>query len=465
MKTVRRPLKKSILKGIGIFTLVLCVFLSVVQYFLLRATLYSQYENRISQVLKYAASAIDADDMAECIRTGIPSETYSRTRRELDLIKARTGVHYLYMVIPLDAEETDNIQNVMVAATPEEYEQERRGEISLPRLNELSGTDYSRNVARKYLDAYEKDGTSFFSNVTVYGNDYTGMTEIRDSAGKKVAALCADFQVDEIQSQVRGNLMDMLIVVVILGLLFATIFMVWADRRIVQPIRTLEEDVVRLAQKSHTSRNPDAMVYSPDKIQTGNEVESLAKAVGQLSLDMRDYVRNMVDQEKELMRLTNAVNRDPLTHVGNRNAFAQYAEDLQMKMTEGHIEYAVLLADVRGLRKINEEYGHDRGDMYLQKACRIICETFHHSPVFRMSGDKFAAILLGVDYINRKALTDEAQAVCFRSTSDEKTAPWEKAVVVFGMADYQEMKDRTVDSVVQRADQELRAAKAQMRND
>ena len=459
MATIRKPLKKSILKGIGIFAATLCVFLIVVQFFFLRNTLYGQYRTRMTSILKDAEYAIDKEDLAECIRTGEMSEKYRELQADLDRIKNRTGVHYLYVVIPLNTNETDNVQNVIAAASREEREEHEPGWEPVE-LNGLTGDDYSPEVAKKYLDAYGSDAISFFENNTEFGNDFTGMMVLKsDRTGEKIAALCVDFEVGLIRSQIRENLLDILIIVVILGLLFATGFMIWADRHIVQPIRTVEKDVVRLAEKSHTSRNPNAMVYSAAEIRTENEVQSLAQAVEKMSLDMRDYVKNLVDQEKELVRLNAVANRDALTHVGNRNAYEQYAENLQLRMTEGHIEFAVLLMDSNGLGRINEEYGHDKGDIYLQKACRVICEVFHHSPVFRTGGDGFAIMLLGQDYINRQTLVEEAQNIYFRSASDEKTPPWEQVSVTFGMGEYDEMQDRTVKDVYERAEKEMREKK------
>lgn len=459
MNEIRKPLKKSILKGIGVFTLVLCTVLVIAQLFFLRGTLYSQYETRMTHILRDAENAVrDTAELDRCIRTGQKSPWFERAQGELNAIKERTGVMYLYIIIPENTEDTDNIRNVMAAVTREEA----GDPAAYVELNGLSGDSYPRNVAQKYMEAYGKDGISFFTNSTVFGTDYTGMLVLKHPVtGERVAALCADFNANEINDQIRENLLDILIIVIIVGLLFATLFMMWVDRYILRPIRTVEQDVVDLARKSHTSRNPDAMVYSAEGIRTGNEVESLARAVEQLSLDMRDYVKNLVEQEKEVARLNSVANRDPLTRVGNRHAYNLCAEGLQLKMTEGRFEFGILLADARGLRRINEAHGHDKGDAYLQKVCRIVCEVFRHSPVFRMEGDVFAAVLQGEDYINRRALAEEAQTAFYQASSDERLAPWEQVRASFGMAEYDPGKDRTVREVYQRADKELREAKGQ----
>ena len=456
MSRIRKPLKGSILKGIALFAAVLCVFLIIAQYIFLQRTLYGQYQKRITSIINAAQSMIDPDDMEECIRTGAKSDRYNQTQTMLDNLKETSGVHYIYVVIPLNTEAADNMQNVIAGVTKEEY-------ISAPyplvELNGLTGDAYSPAIAGRYMDAYNQEGITFFENSTVFGTDYTGLIALKDSRGNRVAALCVDCEAGEIRGQIRENMLDILIIVLILGLLFATFFMVWADRKIVAPIRTLEKGVAEFAGKSHDRLNPGLPAFSAAEIRTDNEVESLAKAVEQMSVDMQEYVKDLVEKETELARLSSMANRDALTHVGNRNAYDEYAEKLQLKMAEGHTEFGVILADTNGLKRINGEYGHDKGDLYLQKACRVICEVFHHSPVFRIGGDEFVVMLTGDDYFNRQMLLQDGQATYRKSATDEKAAPWEQVSVALGMAEYSEGTDRTVQDVLDRADQQVREIK------
>ena len=57
-----------------------------------------------------------------------------------------------------------------------------------------------------------------------------------------------------------------------------------------------------------------------------------------------------------------------------------------------------MVLDVNDLKKVNDSAGHEAGDQYIRDACRIICNTFKHSPVFRIGGDEFAVIAQGDDY-------------------------------------------------------------------
>ena len=121
MNEIRKPLKRSILCGILLFIFVLCVVLTGVQHFTIRRSLYRQYKDRIRSVLNYAETRIDPDDLAECIRTGQESEQFRLTQTALDEIKEQTGVHYLYVIIPLNTEETDRRTRVRVRKEPTRF--------------------------------------------------------------------------------------------------------------------------------------------------------------------------------------------------------------------------------------------------------------------------------------------------------------------------------------------------------
>lgn len=124
MGSYRRPLRRSILIGMLLFLAALCLLMGYIQNIHYSQTPYGQYRNYIRNVLTYAASGIDTDDLAECIRTGETSEKYGELLGFLDGIKDNMELHFLYVIIPLNTEESDNVQDVIAAVSREEYENE-----------------------------------------------------------------------------------------------------------------------------------------------------------------------------------------------------------------------------------------------------------------------------------------------------------------------------------------------------
>ena len=159
-------------------------------------------------------------------------------------------------------------------------------------------------------------------------------------------------------------------------------------------------------------------------------------------------------------RLLELMRRDPLTNVNNRMAFEDKVTSLQaMINSETNAEFAIAMFDVNSLKLINDSDGHEAGDVYLLRACRLICNVFKHSSVYRVGGDEFVAVLLGEDYDDREELRDMFNSL-LSPYSDTLPLPPEYVSVAFGIAVYDPETDDSVSDVVNRADEEMYKDKA-----
>ncbi len=123
--------------------------------------------------------------------------------------------------------------------------------------------------------------------------------------------------------------------------------------------------------------------------------------------DIDSHVRQEEDFVRRLAQAQNDANVDPLTGVKNRHAYLDKEEHLDMLIEEHRApEFAVVMLDVNDLKTVNDTEGHQAGDQHLIKACRIICETFKKSPVFRVGGDEFVVIAEGYDYEHMDELVE-----------------------------------------------------------
>ena len=115
--------------------------------------------------------------------------------------------------------------------------------------------------------------------------------------------------------------------------------------------------------------------------------------------DIDAQVRRDQEYEQKLAAARSRANLDILTGVKNRTAYENMSETLARQIEGGQpVRYAIVLCRVNNLAEINEEQGRETGDQMIREACAVICQTFKHSPVFRVTGDQFAAIAQGNDY-------------------------------------------------------------------
>ncbi len=96
--------------------------------------------------------------------------------------------------------------------------------------------------------------------------------------------------------------------------------------------------------------------------------------------------------------------KDGLTGLKNVSAYRSTLNKLDLNIRENIAEFAVVVMDINGLKSINDCYGHKKGDQLIIHAGKYICNVFQHSPVFRIGGDEFVAILENSDYNNREEL-------------------------------------------------------------
>ena len=139
---------------------------------------------------------------------------------------------------------------------------------------------------------------------------------------------------------------------------------------------------------------------------------------------------------------------DALTGARNRHAYLE-AEDQLNRLIADRTQpgFAITVFDVNDLKSVNDNEGHHAGDMCLCSACKIICDIFKHSQVFRVGGDEFAVISQNDDYDRIEELIEKVKS---HNASAIRTGG---IVIACGTAKYE--NDSFVASVFERADRQM----------
>jgi len=165
-----------------------------------------------------------------------------------------------------------------------------------------------------------------------------------------------------------------------------------------------------------------------------------------------EEIRKEEEQLRELTTQREFARKDELTGVKNKNAYREFEDSMQRKMAAGSTisPFAIIVCDINNLKVINDTSGHKVGDEYIIAASRLICETFTHSPVYRIGGDEFVVVLNAGDYINREKLLKQIRAAVIKNIGKK-----EGVVIATGIADYDSINDKTLSDVFERADAKM----------
>ncbi len=149
-------------------------------------------------------------------------------------------------------------------------------------------------------------------------------------------------------------------------------------------------------------------------------------------------------------RVTNLAFVDDLTGLRNRRAFTYRAMELIRKASPGSA--SLVLVDVDGLKRINDDCGHLAGDELLEQVAQHL--TRMDNTVYRVGGDEFAIL---VDRSDGESVTALMRALTplthtFRTCSHEH-------VIQFSYGFASRREHETFEQVFSRADARLRQFK------
>ena len=161
------------------------------------------------------------------------------------------------------------------------------------------------------------------------------------------------------------------------------------------------------------------------------------------------FVLVTVSITKAIVRLAYT---DPLTRVRNKNAYAECVEVLSKQIVEkDKFDCVVIVVDINDLKKVNDTYGHDYGDILIQNGASVLKKVWGSKCVYRIGGDEFVIL----DSTMNQNVAEEKIAL-FEETINEynqrNNAKELYLQMAIGMAVYDPNEDKEYMDVFRRAD-------------
>ena len=156
---------------------------------------------------------------------------------------------------------------------------------------------------------------------------------------------------------------------------------------------------------------------------------------------------------------------DALTKVMSRNSYDSMVREFDKKIRDDSstVKFAICECDLNNLKIINDTFGHDAGDTYIINCCKLICDIFKHSPVYRIGGDEFVAVLQSDDYDNLELIKRSILNTCVEEMT--KAVPLsQKRSFAAGFAIFDSAHDHCFANVMKRADVEMYENKKMLKN-
>jgi two-component system, cell cycle response regulator len=126
--------------------------------------------------------------------------------------------------------------------------------------------------------------------------------------------------------------------------------------------------------------------------------------LGEFSIAFNSLIAALREKRQAEDRLRYVSNHDPLTDLYNRSYFT---EELERVERGRRFPVSIMVADLDGLKRVNDTLGHAVGDRLIQKAAQVIRHGVRGDDVVaRIGGDEFAIILPGTDTVTAGKVRD-----------------------------------------------------------
>jgi diguanylate cyclase (GGDEF)-like protein len=226
-------------------------------------------------------------------------------------------------------------------------------------------------------------------------------------------------------------------------------------------IRADKHNSIKITGKTIQKKDKTLIVFEDYIINDDSITEKLTAMNIEMSNITRELAKKNAKLEQANKKITELLNKDYLTQVGNRKYFYERFEEMVSHHKRAKIgKLALILCDIDHFKQVNDTYGHDVGDLVLVKFASTLKEKLRKEDVVaRFGGEEFIVILNCRDEEDVKEVAERLRKLISTITIDG----YDLAVTAsFGAAEY-EFGD-TLDAVIKRADEAMYEAKSKGRN-
>lgn len=104
--------------------------------------------------------------------------------------------------------------------------------------------------------------------------------------------------------------------------------------------------------------------------------------------------------------------RDQLTGLWNRRAMHKFLNNIHQRWLKDNVPYSMILLDLDHFKEINDQYGHDAGDLALLTAARLFGSVLRENDALcRHGGEEFLVILPATDAPAARAVAEKLHQV------------------------------------------------------
>ncbi|WP_407428737.1 GGDEF domain-containing protein [Treponema sp.] len=298
-----------------------------------------------------------------------------------------------------------------------------------------------------------------------YGKTYSYYTPVFIN-GQKLGVIGVEIEIAKVNKAIFYATIRQLIAIGLVIIGFMLLLLLLIRSRYIRKLIKIQNVVDEYSQ----TKDSELAEKLLEEVTNNDEISGIMAKLADLFYELELYMynlnktkRDLKDTRQQAIELNELAIKDSLTGIRNKLGYDKEVQKIEWEMADGLREIGVAMVDLNFLKRINDTYGHDKGNIAIVTMSRIICHVFEHSPVFRIGGDEFVVILKGHDleHIDELIHTFNEQLKVLHDNPNLEY--WEKISAAIGYAVYNPETDSSYENIFKRADSEMYRAKKAMK--
>ncbi|MBR3273249.1 MAG: diguanylate cyclase [Clostridia bacterium] len=371
MKQKKLSLTTRYVLMVGLLLMAANLLLGVVILRQSKSAMRALIDKNMLDVANAAADMLDGDVLGALTAEDVDGEIFRDIARKLTIFLNKADIHFIYTV----KQSSEGVYTFIV--DPDPVDPGAFGEdIVVTEAVIRAGQGVAAVDSEPAADRW--------------GNFYSAYSPVFDSAGKVAGIVGIDFDADWYQQEIRENTMYITIFTVVTVLLGGLVVFLITHRvrkrfaELTGELTSLSSSMEELMREVGlpTERSEDQAAEASE-----DELERLGSKINAMQREMGLYLDHIHRQAYT----------DALTKVGNSTAYHERVRAIDGDIAAGRAAFSVALFDVNSLKEINDNLGHEYGDMVIVGAADAIAGAFGAQSTYRIGGDEFAVVKDGVE--------------------------------------------------------------------
>ena len=331
------------------------------------AALRTLIENRMLDISNTAAAMLDGD-MLESIQSGDASTpAYQTVMKTLSIFQDNMKLEYIYCIrdmgggsfaFTIDPDDDPGLFGEPIAYTDALY----LASLGTPAVDKVPYEDR-------------------------WGRFYSAYTPVFDSKGLVGGIVGVDFSAEWYEQQLANQFRATFLIVAI-SLFFACVIIILIAMDFRKRFHAM------LGEMNEISAGIETLVHEVSPSAKPLQPDVRAEALTHDSVEeLSNRIRSLEDQlGKQIAFVQSQAYIDGLTGLGNRSAYEEHVKRLDDEVKAGTARFAVALFDLNGLKELNDQRGHEKGDQAILAVADALREVYGDAKLYRIGGDEFIAV-------------------------------------------------------------------------